>query len=289
MKINSTCPNCKEAGGVKKIIDGSFSVYFCSRCGNGFTIPVPKNPEKYYPENYWESPGIIGKIKMVVFGIFQKRRVYWITGAVSHGVILDVGSGEASFAKSLPDKYRVVSVEPLGSKVENKAVLKKNFPTWDTVNKFDGICFWESLEHTSLPQKYLEKANSLLNKNGKVFIEFPRFNSPESKLFGKNWFHLDVPRHLAHLTDDGVAKLLDRSGFNNIKVEGVSAFEYAPWGFAASLLNLFGYDMTAGAKKSGKYLILFLLLPIFAISIIIELFLWLVGESPIGLATAEKK
>jgi hypothetical protein len=47
--------------------------------------------------------------------------------------------------------------------------------------------------------------------------------------------------------------------------------------------------MTAGAKKSGKYLILFLLLPIFAISIIIELFLWLVGESPIGLATAEKK
>jgi hypothetical protein len=289
MNIDYACPNCRKARGVKKIIDGNFSVYFCSRCGNGFTLPVPKNPEKYYPENYWESPGIIGKIKTDVFSIFQRRRVYWITKALSHGAILDVGSGEAAFAKSLPQKYRLVSIEPQGSRVENKEVLKKDFLTWNTGNKFDGICFWESLEHTSQPQKYLETANRLLNKNSKIFIEFPRFNSLESKLFGKNWFHLDIPRHLALLTDDGVAKLLDRSGFNNIKVVSVPAFEYAPWGFAASLLNLFGYDMTASAKKSGKYLILFLLLPIFAISIIIELFLWLVGESPIGLATAEKK
>jgi SAM-dependent methyltransferase len=289
MKMDQNCPSCGQAGRVKKIIDDSFSVYFCSRCGNGFTFPIPKNPEKYYSENYWDSPGIIGKIKTTIFGIFQKRRVCWVTRTIPHGAILDIGSGEAEFAKSLPDKYRVVSIEPPRSRVVNKAVLKKDFLTWDIGNRFDGICFWESLEHTSQPQKYLEKAGKLLNKNGKIFIEFPRFNSLESKLFGKNWFYLDVTRHLTHLTDGGIVKLLERSSFKNIRIESVPAFEYAPWGFTASLLNLFGYDITAKSKKSGKYLILFLLLPTFAISIIIEVFLWLAGGSPVGLATAEKK
>lgn len=286
--LDVRCPNCPQKGKAHKEINGKFSIYFCYGCRNGFTYPTPKHIEEYYRNSYWTSSGFLGNIKDIIFDIFQRRRVSWTTKTILKGIILDVGSGEGKFGTALPQTYKVVNIEPTGSKVKNKSVIKKGFLEWKIDQKFDAVTFWESLEHTPYPQKYLEKAYKLLNNKGRIFIEFPRYNCFESKLFGKNWFHLDLPRHLAHLTDKGVILLLKRSGFKNVNIKSVFSCEYAPWGITVSLLNSINLRATSHIKKSGNLLLFIVLVPITFLSFILEIVLLLMNQSPIALAVAEK-
>src|SRR3989339_475582 len=265
-----------------------FIINFDQKLQIGFTYPIPLHIEKYYSNNYWVSKNLLGNIKKTVFNIFQKRRVNWIIKSFSNGKILDVGSGEANYYKNLPKKYSVTNIEPIGSKVKNPSVLKLNLLKWDTKNKFDCICFWESLEHTSNPIKYINKAYNLLNKNGYIFIEYPKYNCLESKLFGKYWFHQDLPRHLSHLTDKGLKLILKTSGFKKIKVDKVFSFEYAPWGFMASILNYLKINLTDNIKTNGNLIIFILLTPLLFLSIIIEIVLYIFNKSPIGMISAKK-
>ena len=285
------CPNCRVKGKVILEIEAEFSLYFCRNCHNGFTFPVPEEMGEFYPKYYWSSSNTLGVIKDAIFSLFQRRRIAWLTTTVPKGVILDVGSGEGTFAAKLPDRYQAVSLEPPGSSINNPMVIKENFLKWKTGRKFDAICFWESLEHTGHPQKYLGQAFRLLNNHGHIFIEFPRYRCYESRLFGKHWFHLDTPRHLSHLTDEGVRILLKRSGFGKIRVKSIMSFEYAPWGFIASLSKTINPKtaLTDNLKGSGKAVSPFLLAPFFLVACFIEILFLFLGESPIVLATAEKR
>jgi SAM-dependent methyltransferase len=265
-----------------------FTITFDKNLQIGFTKPIPLHIEKYYSNNYWVSNNLLGNIKKFIFFIFQKRRINWIVKYVSKGKILDIGSGEANYYEGLSKKYLVTNIEPTKSKVINPSVLKLNFLKWNTKNKFDCICFWESLEHTSNPVRYINKAYKLLNKDGYIFIEYPRFNCFESKLFNKYWFHQDLPRHLSHLTDKGLELILKTSGFNEIKFDKVFSFEYAPWGFMASILNYFKINLTDNLKVNGNLIIFILLTPLFFLSIIIEIVLYIFNESPIGMISAKK-
>lgn len=282
------CPNCAQKGNIHKVIYGKFNIYFCKTCHNGFVYPIPDHIEKYYQDYYWDSPNIVGKIKNIAFDIFQRRRVRWLTKNISKGDILDIGAGRGSFGASLPLRYRTVNIEPPNSKVKSKHILKKDFLKWKTDKKFDAITFWESLEHTSPPQSYLSKAYKLLKRGGFIFIEFPRYDSLESRIFGKNWFHLDPPRHLSHLTNTGITILLKQAGFRNIKTRSVLAYEYAPWGLTASLLNNINIRTINNIKKSRNILLFISTIPIITISLIFEIIFFLIDQSPITLAIAEK-
>lgn len=282
------CPNCKREGRVSLRLKGKFNIYYCDKCLNGFTYPTPKNIQNYYPAYYWKNLSLLGKVKNILFNILQRRRILCIKKTIKKGNILDVGSGEGRYFSMLPSTYNLVRLEPPGSKVQNKSVIKKDFLSWKTNLKYDVVCFWESLEHTPEPQRYLTKAYGLIKKKGKVLVEIPRYNSIESKIFGKYWFHLDLPRHLAHLTDGGIVVLLKRSGFKNIKVKKVTSFDYTPWGLLASLLNGFSLDITDYFKKSGNFPLFILITPLIFICFTIEFILTIFQQSPIILATAEK-
>lgn len=286
---NPNCPICLRNENVFLKYKKKFKLYFCKNCNIGFTSPSPKQIEKYYDNHYWITSSFVGTIKDYIFDIFQRRRINWLTSKVSKGNILDIGSGEARFGKALENRYKITSLEPLNSKVKNKLVIKKDFLKWETNLKFDAVTFWESLEHTPSPKEYLIKTYNLLNKNGFVFIEFPRYDSLELKIFKNNWFHLDMPRHLFHFTDKGIKKLVSEAGFINISFKSVPSFDYAPWGFIASILNAFKVSATDKTKQSGSILSLLLILPLFIISLPFEVILMILGQSPIGLIIAEKK
>ncbi len=289
-KTHPTCPNCSINSSVNRLYDlpNKFIIYFCRNCSIGFSYPVPKNLDRYYHTNYWKTPGIIGLAKELIFNFFQKRRVDWITSYVKKGKILDVGAGEGNFAKNVDKNYKVTSVDSLNAKIKNPEVERIDFVKWDPKEKFDSVVFWESLEHTTNPPAYLNKAHDILNKNGLIFIEYPRFNSLESKIFGKHWFHLDAPRHTYHLTDGGLSTLLKRTGFTLIEQKSIPAFEYTLWGFCASVLNIAEIRSTDDLKKLENIMIIFLLIPLSVASLIFELILLPLKQSPIGLIVASK-
>lgn len=281
------CPNCNATLILKYSSINDFDILFCRRCLIGFTSPVPKNLSKYYHARYWLTPGIQGNIKKYFFKFFQRRRSYWINSYLKEGEILDVGAGEGNFGKMLNSKFKVTSIDP-SSRIKNKDVLKVDFLKWNTRKKFDAITFWESLEHTSEPQKYLEKASKLLKKGGFIFIEYPRFDCLESKIFKGFWFHLDPPRHLSHLTKRGLEIMLSRVHLAKYSHLITPAFEYSIWGTVASILNLFNTERTDTLKYKPHIFFLIFIAPFALLAMIFQFLLWSIKQSPIGLMITKK-
>ncbi len=282
------CPNCVISQIIYKFDSNKFQIYFCRKCLNGFTYPVPKNLGKYYDDDYWISKGILGILKNTIYRLSQVRRKYWVMSFLPKGDILDVGSGEGNFSKLLGTEYLVTSLDVPSAKIKNPEILKVDFLNWRTSRKFDAIVFWESLEHTQYPEQYIKKASTLLKKGGYIFIEYPRFDSFESRLFKNYWFHLDPPRHLSHLTPKGLDKILSRVKLISSSHRGVFAFEYSVGGFASSILNVFLPTQKDFFKNSKNTFFLFLLIPLILISLFIEVFLFIIGRSPIYLSIAQK-
>lgn len=254
-----------------------------------YPYPKPKELERYYHENYWVTPGLLGFFRKFIFDIFQIRRKRWVMQYLPKGKILDVGAGEGKFAKSLNNKFQVTSLDVPSSKISNMNVLKVNLLNWRTNNRFDAIVFWESLEHTSEPEQYLKKAFSLLRKGGLVFIEYPGFDSIESKLFNKHWFHLDPPRHHSYFTKRGLEIIISRAGLVKVSHKSIPAFEYAVWGFIGSTLNVINLRITDILKQNRSLILLFFLLPFFVLVVFIEISFLLAGQSPIRLMIAKKR
>lgn len=285
------CPNCSGKHSSIKYLTSidKFNIYFCRNCETGFTHPVPKNIGDYYNSNYWISPGITGQVKDLLFKFFQKRRVNWVNEYIKRGDVLDIGSGEGNFGKNAPANFNVLSIDSKTAQIKNPDVKRVDFLKWRNVKKFDAVVFWESLEHTTNPQAYLKKASQLLKEKGMVLIEYPRFNSLEPQIFGRHWFHLDVPRHSSHLTDIGLSILLRRANFVSIKQISVPAFEYTIWGLIASTLDIFGVKPTDKLKGIQNLVIILALIPLGILAFIIELIFSTFHQSPIGLVVAKKK
>lgn len=289
--MNPKCPFCLNRSNVRFIFsDDKFNFFFCSICHMGFIYPYPKSREleRYYHENYWVTPGLLGFFRKFIFDFFQTRRKRWIMQYLNKGKILDVGSGEGKFAKSLDDRFQVTSLDVPSSKIINKNVLKVDFLKWQSRERFNAIVFWESLEHTPTPEQYLQKAYKLLEKGGLIFIEYPRFDSLESKLFNQHWFHLDPPRHHSYITKKGLEILVARIRLVKIFHQSIPAFEYAIWGFIGSTLNIINVKITDILKQNRSLILLFFLFPFFVLVIFIEILFVLVGQSPIRLMVAKK-
>lgn len=283
------CPNCIVSETFHKYTLNKFRIYFCKKCLNGFTDPVPRDISPYYSHNYWLSDGLFGIFKNTLYRFFQLRRKYWIMNFLESGKILDVGSGEGIFSKLMDKRFKVTSLDVPSAKLKNPAVLKVNFLKWRSKKKFDAIVFWESLEHTVSPEKYITKAISLLKDGGYIFIEYPRFDCLEAQFYKKYWFHLDPPRHLSHLTPKGLDKILSRRQLTRISHQGVLAFEYTIGGFVESILNVFRSGPTDFFKNSKNSLFMILLIPLIILSAVVESILFILGQSPIYLTIARKK
>ncbi len=102
---------------------------------------------------------------------------------------------------------------------------------------FDLITLWHSIEHVPDPEALLRRAAALLKNDGRLFLAFPNPVSWDFKLFGPRWFHLDPPRHLHYFSPKTMGALLERCGLETDGVSHVS-FEYNPFGFVQSVLNI---------------------------------------------------
>jgi glycosyltransferase involved in cell wall biosynthesis len=264
-----------------------FNLFFCGACNNGFTSPLPNDLSLYYHSSYWHIPGIVGKIRNRAFSLFQIRRNIWLQQFIKKGYVLDIGSGEGLFGERLNNNFKVVNIEPFSSGVLNKKVIKTDFLTWKTRTRFNAITFWESLEHVKTPEKYLKKAAQLLNPGGYIFIEFPQYDSFESKVFKKQWFHLDLPRHITHFTNDGLKQILLKNGLTPVKESQSIAPEYTIAGFFISLCRVFNIQIL-DSNRTKIYTYAYALVPLFIFSLLLQTIFYIFAGSPIRIIVAKK-
>ena len=116
---------------------------------------------------------------------------------------------------------------------------------------FDAVVFWHVLEHLAEPQRALERARRLLRPGGVLMVGVPNFASPEARLAAAGWFHLDVPRHVVHLSARWLEGALDAAGFD-VRRRSFLTPEYDAFSLVQSAENRLGlrhnllYDVLRG-------------------------------------------
>src|SRR6266404_853963 len=119
--------------------------------------------------------------------------------------------------------------------VETGSLEAINFPA----NSFDAVTMWHVLEHIHDPRMMLAEVRRILKPGGVLLAGVPNFGGFEARCFRDKWFHLDVPRHITHLTKSSLKQALAENGFEERRWSHF-ALEYDAFSFVQSSLNQCG-------------------------------------------------
>jgi SAM-dependent methyltransferase len=225
-----------------------FAVHACNDCGSGRTWPALDDDEigAWYPQVYYGNRNVrFNPLFERMTRWFRRRRVGVIRRLTKPGAVLDVGCGRGFTLHFLQEcGYRPTGVEisevaashardALGLDVRTGNFLNVPFEK----ESFGVVVFWHSLEHLADPLRAIERAWEILEPGGLLVVAVPNFDSIQSRMSGRQWFHLDVPRHYVHFTTRGLRRALEQRGF---RIDSVAHFslEQNPYGWIQSLLNL---------------------------------------------------
>ena len=100
---------------------------------------------------------------------------------------------------------------------------------------YDVIAMWHSIEHLPRPWDVIDQAAKRLKKSGILFVAAPNPDSAQMNVYGKDWYHLDAPRHIyfpsalmieqialrnglrlvERTTDDRLGEIIERDGWRH--------------------------------------------------------------------------
>ena len=207
-----------------------------------------EGPNFYPPEYYNVQNGRFSPLVEALIRFFRCCRSQFIRryAQCSTGRILDIGCGRGVMLADLKKKgwdcygteQSDIVGDPLyaynGIKIKTISDIKsceysKNF--------FDCVSLWHVLEHLADPVGTLQEIRRILKPGGILVIEVPNFSSWQSRLGLWRWIYLEVPRHLYHFSMRSLIGLLEKNGFQCLRVSTFS-LEFGPFGMIQSLLNL---------------------------------------------------
>jgi 2-polyprenyl-3-methyl-5-hydroxy-6-metoxy-1,4-benzoquinol methylase len=217
------------------MIGEEFNLVQCKKCQLTFINPQPSYSEitKYYPDEYYVDAREWNTQRIHVKEL-QKRLDYLMEyyDSDDRRKLLDIGIFNGSFVSyALSSGWDAYGLDP---NIKAISLAKKIVPNERLFHgyvqsspfppeSFDVVTMWEVLEHATDPSDMLKKVHNLLAPNGIILISVPNFNSLESRLFGKYWNGLDVPRHLYHFTPHTISKMLEKTCFKKIFLKTINA------------------------------------------------------------------
>jgi len=162
-----------------------------------------------------------------------KRRVELVSKICKkNNKILEIGSGYGFFLEEMrksnfdvtgievSKERRKISKRVTKSKILNINLMDENL----SIGKFDVVVFFHVLEHISDPISFLKNLKKIQNKNCKVIIEVPNYNDFQIELNAayKKWHFQRA--HIHYFTPKTLNKILQKSGFKNIRIIGVNRY-----------------------------------------------------------------
>jgi SAM-dependent methyltransferase len=229
---------------------GKFAVLKCEDCELAFTWPRLEGHDfnVYYPVCTYPSyrseqgDGRGGSFDRLIKAIAQRRRDRWLGGGpYEHllcqppGKLLDVGCGVGHQGGAFIDRgWEVWGVEPSPAAAEQARIRGLHVHTGTLTDSgfddemFDAVILNHSLEHIPEPAGTLTTLNRLLRPGGVLAIAVPNYDCWQRKLFGSNWFHLDLPRHLQHFTAETLERIVRSAGLDSVVVSTYSSMNGLP-------------------------------------------------------------
>jgi len=230
-----------------------FEVAECGACGFAVTLPQPASAAMgaYYPAGYYGAagqrrfPGLVERAQQALYAR-RVRRVESV--APGRGHVLDVGCGRGLLLREfqrrgwdvrgteMSDAAARYPREVLHLPVEVGNLEDLALPA----GSFDAVTLWHVLEHLPDPRVLLAEAQRLLKPGGALLVGVPNFGGWEARCARDKFFHLDVPRHLTHLTRPRLSQALAEAGFRERSWSGFAP-EYDWFSFVQSALNRIGF------------------------------------------------
>jgi len=254
--LNPVCAFCnapltmKLQGGPERD-DKAYDVYFCTTCAIGVTIPMPSLAELdglYASDSYRTAAGLrFNKLLERLIYLFRLGRKRRIEQYIKKGRILDIGCGRGLFLSIM----RAGGWDVAGTEVNEETAMnasraynldvKSGVPSeWGFPDEsFDVITLHHALEHIQDPGEMIGTCSRLLKKGGLLVIAVPNIASLQAAAGKKAWFHLDVPYHLYHFSEAGLARLLKKHSFPIARIRRFD-IEQGPFGWIQTLLNRSG-------------------------------------------------
>ena len=244
------CPACgRSAWRATFLVAGTHRIAICRSCGIGVLADPPEGDAlaALYQSDLYAA----ARPRAMAAAQLAHRAVNAIRlGSLgpADGRLLDVGCGKGHFlAAARAAGWDAIGIEFASSSAEEaKArygldIVVADFMTEPLPGPYDALTMWHVLEHLSDPRAAVERARTFLASDGRLLISVPNLASLQARLFGPDWLHLDLPRHLFHYTPRALAMLLERCGF---RVERIDTFapEMEILGLVQSVMNRLGSE-----------------------------------------------
>lgn len=217
---------------------GRFRMVRCPRCGLMYINPRPPQDEmrRYYSGTYAphaKKP----KLARRRSGLARNLVRLWYRSSDLRtrlkkdafpglpGRMLDVGCGAGAFMyrlKELGWETHGVETDSSASEAARKLGLDVRTATLEQAGypeeHFDIVTAIHVLEHIHSPISFMEEMWRVLRPGGLLYIEVPNLRSFNFRIFGRNWFHLDAPRHLCSYWQRPLMRLLRATGFRVMRI-----------------------------------------------------------------------
>jgi 2-polyprenyl-3-methyl-5-hydroxy-6-metoxy-1,4-benzoquinol methylase len=223
----------------------------CQECRTAYTDPTPTAAEleRHYSTSYY-GPGnvkFIGLVERAVslLASWRARKIHRLVKP--HSRVLEIGCGRGLLLKSLvqlghechgTERSELAASrasQTVGIRIYPKPIEECHLPE----GYFDLVILWHVLEHLVDPGSTLSTLFKLTKPGGLLLLEVPNYLSFQSRLAGKQWFHLDTEHHLQHFSGLGLQQLLEAKGFETLKTTTFNV-EQCPYGVLQSFLNSLG-------------------------------------------------
>ena len=160
--------------------------------------------------------------------------------------VLDVGCGNGRFLMVMKMLgWEVYGIEPdeCSRDIARKYIGASIYSSFEEASFPDGffpvITMNHVLEHISDPLSVLNECHHALKNGGRMGICLPNWKAFGHRIFGKYWYALEPPRHVALYAPDTLERLIRHSGFELESLRTTSIRE-AKIAFRQSWLFKFG-------------------------------------------------
>ena len=200
---------------------GGFSIFECKNCTFAqlskrlSKSEITKIYSKYYQTKNITPTEIINQAK-------SRHGPFWAwflgTNNTAHynisksaKFVLDIGCGTGASVLELKNLgLNASGIDPDPSAKRNGKALNLNIETGFVDSKklkrnfYDVVTASQVIEHTPNPIYFLKKCKTLINKNGKIIISMPNYDSIFRKVFSSKWINWHVPYHQDFFTKKSI-------------------------------------------------------------------------------------
>ena len=189
----------------------TYAVGRCPSCGSGTTAGAEPSADAYasgiYAAREPRLPRLVALLRRLLLRL--PLRALRRGGVLPPARVVDAGAGTGRLVAALTAAgYDAEGIDtaPRGANVHRAHILDYSAAGQDAV------VMWHVLEHMRDPGATLRHVAGWLRPGGLMLVAVPNVDSLQARIAGREWFHLDLPRHRTHFTPAGLRACLRGAG-----------------------------------------------------------------------------